>query len=194
MQPSGSVARWDKRATTPDFLGAWARAFIRSARSPRHGSESISPPFASSINGTVALSARRAGAAERFYPAIAHLAKVTGTPVKIMLPKDQELAQLQIKPETITKFNVGAKKDGHIVAIDHEVYVSSAISISACMPTVRATPPTRWNSTLPTFRTGVHWCAYRPTRRAPAPPAATPAGNQVVLGEHDRRDGGDARP
>jgi hypothetical protein len=35
-------------------------------------------------------------AAERFYPMIAHLAKVTGRPVKVMLPKDQELAQLQI--------------------------------------------------------------------------------------------------
>ena len=49
---------------------------------------------------------------------------MTGRPVKVMLPKDQELAQLQIKPETITKFKVGAKKDGHITAIDHEVYVS----------------------------------------------------------------------
>ena len=63
-------------------------------------------------------------AAERFYPMIAHLAKVTGRPVKVMLPKDQELAQLQIKPETMTKFQVGAKKDGRIVALDHEVYVS----------------------------------------------------------------------
>src|SRR5258708_8701895 len=63
-------------------------------------------------------------AAERLYPMMAHLAKVTGRPVKVMLPKDQELAQLQIKPETITKFKVGAKNDGRITAREHEVYVS----------------------------------------------------------------------
>ena len=52
---------------------------------------------------------------------MAHLAKVTGRPVKMMMPKDQELAQLDIKPETITKFKVGATKDGRIIALAHEV-------------------------------------------------------------------------
>ena len=35
----------------------------------------------------------------------------------MMLPKDQELAHIQIKPENITKFKIGAKKDGRIVAL-----------------------------------------------------------------------------
>ena len=67
---------------------------------------------------------RAASSAQRFYPVMAHLAKITGRPVKMMLPKDQELAQLDIKPETITKFKVGATKDGRIIALAHDVSVS----------------------------------------------------------------------
>ena len=43
----------------------------------------------------------------------------------IMLTKDQELAHLHIKPENITKFKVGLKKDGHITALVHEVWLSA---------------------------------------------------------------------
>src|SRR4029450_7527230 len=73
-------------------------------------------------NGSIFGAARLA--AERFYPLIAHLAKVNGRPVKIMLPKDQELAQLLIKPETLTRFKGGATKDGQIVALSHEISLS----------------------------------------------------------------------
>ena len=55
---------------------------------------------------------------------VAHLAKMAGRPVKLMLPKDQELAHLNIKPELVTKFKIGAGKDGRIVALTHEVYIS----------------------------------------------------------------------
>jgi CO/xanthine dehydrogenase Mo-binding subunit len=54
---------------------------------------------------------------EKFYPWIAHIAKVTGRPTKIMLPKDHELAHMQVKAENITKFKVGARKDGQIIAL-----------------------------------------------------------------------------
>ena len=55
------------------------------------------------------------------------MAKVTGRPVKVMFPKDQEIAHIQIKPETVTKFKVGAKKDGRLAAIMHEVFVRWAL-------------------------------------------------------------------
>src|SRR5437667_6514133 len=53
------------------------------------------------------------------------MAKATARPVKLMLPKDQELAHITIKPENMTKFKVGAKKDGRIVALTHEIYSSN---------------------------------------------------------------------
>ena len=65
---------------------------------------------------------------------MAHLAKVTGRPVKVMLPKDQELAQLQIKPETITKFRVGAKKDGTLVAWQSESWGTGGVGGSGVPP------------------------------------------------------------
>ena len=57
-----------------------------------------------------------------------------------MLPKDQELAQLQIKPETITNFKVGAKKKAR--SSPSTTTFSSALetSNSACTPTAPATP------------------------------------------------------
>src|SRR5207249_11845382 len=64
--------------------------------------------FINKYNGSTFGAARLA--AERFYPLMAHLAKLTARPVKIMLPKDQELAQLLIKPETITKFKVRSEE------------------------------------------------------------------------------------
>jgi CO/xanthine dehydrogenase Mo-binding subunit len=42
-----------------------------------------------------------------------------------MLPKDQELAHISIKPENITKFKVGASKDGRIIALVHEIHLSA---------------------------------------------------------------------
>jgi len=62
--------------------------------------------------------------AQRFDPAVAYIAKMTGRPVKLMLPKQQELAYLTVKPENLTKFKVGAKKDGRIVALVHEIWMN----------------------------------------------------------------------
>src|SRR5207249_12315292 len=54
-----------------------------------------------------------------------YIAKATDRPVKFMIPKDQELAHITIKQENMTKFKVGAKKDGRIVALTHEIYISN---------------------------------------------------------------------
>src|SRR5258708_8281788 len=85
-----------------------------------------------------------------------------------MLPKDQELAQLQIKPETITKFKVGAKKDGRITAIEHEVHVSCGdleFGGHASGPGNAANQLELYTSLVPNWRS--LWSAYR--TNAPRP-------------------------
>ena len=172
MQPSGSVAKWDGDKLTMWGMGQGIYP-VRATLAAALGMDVSKVRFINKWNGSTFGAARMA--AERFYPMIAHLAKVTGRPVKVMLPKDQELAQLQIKPETITKFRVGAKKDGRIVAIDHEVYVSIGdldFGVHADGPGQRGQPD--WSCTRRRFLTGDRRGApIAPTRRAPVRPAAT---------------------
>ena len=87
-----------------------------------------------------------------------------------MLPKDQELAQLQIKPETITKFKVGVKKDGRITAIHHEVYVSVGeleFGVHADGPGNAFNQLELYTSHVPHWRS--LWCAYRTNAPRPGP-------------------------
>jgi CO/xanthine dehydrogenase Mo-binding subunit len=58
---------------------------------------------------------------------------ITSRPTKLMLPKDQELAYLTVKPENIAKFKVGAKKDGRIVALVNEIYINAGDSDRGAM-------------------------------------------------------------
>ena len=188
MQPSGSVAKWDGDKLT--FWGMGQGIYpVRAALAAALGIDVSKIRFINKWNGCTFGAARMA--AERFYPLIAHLAKVTGRPVKVMLPKDQELAQLQIKPETITKFRVGAKKDGRIVALDHEVYVSIGdldFGVHADGPGQRGQPARAVHvEGAPLAIDVVRVSDERAASRTVAQPL--PAGNQVVLGKHDRRDG-----
>ncbi|HEY7388335.1 MAG TPA: molybdopterin cofactor-binding domain-containing protein, partial [Bryobacteraceae bacterium] len=167
MQPSGSVAKWDGDRLT--FWGMGQGIYpVRAVLAAALGMEESKIRFINKWNGSTFGAARLA--AERFYPLIAHLAKVTGKPVKVMLPKDQELAQLQIKPETITKFKVGAKRDGRIVALHHEVYVSVGDLESGGHA---STPGNAFNqfelytSQVPNWRS--LWCAYRTNAPRPGP-------------------------
>ena len=101
---------------------------------------------------------------------MAHLAKITGRPVKIMLPKEQELAQLQIKPETITKFRIGYRKDGQIVALDHQVFVSCAdldFGVHADGPGNAANQTELYTSKVPHWRST--WSAFRTNAPRPGP-------------------------
>jgi xanthine dehydrogenase YagR molybdenum-binding subunit len=167
MQPSGSVAKWDGDKLT--FWGMGQGIYpVRTALAARLGMDPSKIRFINKYNGSTFGSGRLA--AERFYPLIAHLAKVTGRPVKIMLPKDQELAQLQIKPETLTKFKVGAKKDGQIVALLHEVYVSVGDLESgyhASGPGNAANQLELYTSHVPNWRS--LWCAYKTNAPRPGP-------------------------
>ena len=167
MQPSGSVARWDG-----DRLTLWGMGQgIYPVRTVLAAALGIAPEkirFINKYNGSTFGSARLA--AERFYPLIAYLAKVTGRPVRIMLPKDQELAQLVIKPETITKFRVGAKKGGRITAIEHEVFVSVGDLESgghASSPGNAQNQFELYTSQVPNWRS--LWSSYRTNAPRPGP-------------------------
>ena len=167
MQPSGSVAKWDG-----DRLTIWGMGQgIYPPRATLAGALGIDVSkirFINKWNGCTFGAARMS--AERFYPMIAHLAKVTGRPVKVMLPKDQELAQLQIKPETITNFRVGAKKDGRIVALSHEVFVSIGdldFGVHADGPGNAFNQLDLYTAQIPNWRST--WCAYRTNSPRPGP-------------------------
>jgi CO/xanthine dehydrogenase Mo-binding subunit/aerobic-type carbon monoxide dehydrogenase small subunit (CoxS/CutS family) len=167
MQPSGSVAKWDGDKLT--FWGMGQGIYpVRAVLAAALDIEPSKIRFINKYNGSTFGSARLA--AERFYPLIAHLAKVTKRPVKVMLPKDQELAQLQIKPETITKFKVGVKRDGRITAIDHEVYVSCGdleFGGHASSPGTATNQMELYTSLVPNWRS--QWCAYRTNAPRPGP-------------------------
>src|SRR5437879_11789137 len=113
MQPSGSVAKWDGDRLTLWGMGQGIYP-VRSALASALGMDPAKIRFINKYNGSTVGAARLAAA--RFYPLMAHLAKLTGRPVKIMLPKDQDLAELLHKPETITKFKVRDKSDGRLTA------------------------------------------------------------------------------
>jgi CO/xanthine dehydrogenase Mo-binding subunit/aerobic-type carbon monoxide dehydrogenase small subunit (CoxS/CutS family) len=167
MQPSGSVAKWDGDRLTMWGMGQGIYP-VRATLAAALGIDASKIRLINKYNGSTFGAARMA--AERFYPMIAHLAKVTGRPVKIMLPKDQELAQLQIKPETITRFRVGAKKDGRIVALDHEV----CVSIGDLEFGVHADGPSNATNQLDLYTSQVShwrstWCAYRTNAPRPGP-------------------------
>jgi CO/xanthine dehydrogenase Mo-binding subunit/aerobic-type carbon monoxide dehydrogenase small subunit (CoxS/CutS family) len=167
MQPSGSVAKWDGDRLTMWGMGQGIYP-VRASLAAALGIDASKIRLINKYNGSTFGAARMA--AERFYPMIAHLAKVTGRPVKVMLPKDQELAQLQIKPETITKFRVGAKKDGRIVALDHEV----CVSIGDLDFGVHADGPSNATNQLDLYTSQVQhwrstWCAYRTNAPRPGP-------------------------
>jgi CO/xanthine dehydrogenase Mo-binding subunit/aerobic-type carbon monoxide dehydrogenase small subunit (CoxS/CutS family) len=167
MQPSGSVAQWEGDRLTIWGMGQGIYP-VRAALASSLGIDPSEIRFINRWNGSTFGAARLA--AERFYPLIAHLAKVTGRPVRIMLPKDQELAQLQIKPETITKFKVGARKDGRITAIQHEVYVSVGDLESgghASTPGNATQQLELYTSKVPHWRSV--WCAYRSNAPRPGP-------------------------
>jgi len=124
IQPTGCVAKWDG-----DQLTLWGMGQgiyppkIELARAL--GIDAARVRFINKYNGCSFGGAALGAGSEPFYPYIAHIAKMAGRPVKLMLTKDQELAHLHIKPENITKFKVGARKDGRITALVHQVWLSA---------------------------------------------------------------------
>src|SRR5881396_292048 len=122
LQPCGSVAKWDGERVTVWGHGQAiypARALI--ARALDMDPKNVR--FINKWNGGTFGGVRQAS--EKFYPWVAYMAKMTGRPVKLTLTKDQELAHMQVKPENIQKFKVGAMKDGRIVECQREFHVNT---------------------------------------------------------------------
>ncbi|HEY2230684.1 MAG TPA: xanthine dehydrogenase family protein molybdopterin-binding subunit [Xanthobacteraceae bacterium] len=62
-----------------------------------------------------------------FWGLVAHIAKVTGRPVKAMLTKAEELYHILHKPETMSKFKVGLTKEGKIHALRYEFHMIAGL-------------------------------------------------------------------
>jgi CO/xanthine dehydrogenase Mo-binding subunit len=58
-----------------------------------------------------------------FWGLVAHIARVTGRPVKAVLTKAEELYSIANKPETVSKFKVGLLRDGTIHALRYEFHM-----------------------------------------------------------------------
>src|SRR5436309_6486699 len=122
LQPCGSVARWDGDKVTVWGMGQAiypARALIARGL----GTDVANVRFINKWNGGTFGAVRQAS--EKFYPWVAYIAKMAGRPVKLTLQTDPELAHMQVKPENIQKFKVGAKKDGRITACQREFFVNT---------------------------------------------------------------------
>jgi len=120
MQPCGSVAKWDGDKLT--FWGMAQGVFAQRdqiARGLEIDAEKIH--FINKWNG----GSFGGISSARLNPWIAYIARMTNRPVRLMFPKDQELSQNSIKPENITTFKVGCRKDGHIIALSHEIRINS---------------------------------------------------------------------
>jgi len=62
-----------------------------------------------------------------FWGLVAHIAKVTGRPVKTVLTVAEGLYHVQHKPETFSRFKVGLTQDGHIHALRHELHLIAGV-------------------------------------------------------------------
>jgi len=122
LQPLSCVVKWEG-----DKLTVWGMGQnifpSRASTARRLGIPAENVRFINKWNGGTFGGALSAG--DKFYPWIAHIAKMTGRPTKIVLQKDQELAQLNVKPANLTKFKVGATKDGKIIACQREFHVNT---------------------------------------------------------------------
>ena len=158
IQPVGCVAKWDGDRLT--FWGMGQGIYPQRAEIAKGlGIEPANIRYINKYNGCTFGAVM---AASRVQPFIAYIAKMAGKPVKLMLTKDQELAYISIKPENMTKFKVGARKDGHIVALTHEVYLSggdtegpghATLEISKNNQELYTSNVPHWKSTWYTYKT-----------------------------------------
>ena len=127
-----------------------------------------------------------AASAPKFYPWIAYISKQTNRPVKMMLNKDEELAHLAVKAQTLCKFKVGATKDGKILACRREFHVNTGANPGGRFRR-RRQEAGGLSCTSTSFRTGRrNGFLYRTNSLNTWPVAEQlPAGVQVGLGTDD---------
>jgi xanthine dehydrogenase molybdenum-binding subunit len=119
MQPFSGVARWQG-----DKLTYWGNGQdIYPTRRVLAGFLGIPEADVRYINKWNGCTFGGMSVRAPFWGHIAHLARVTGRPVKAMLTKAEELVSVNHKPETFAKFKVGLTKDGKIHALRHELHL-----------------------------------------------------------------------
>jgi len=120
MQPFSGVAKWDGDKLTfwahgqdiypsKGYLAEWLGIDKENVR-----------VIAKWCGGTFG------GVGVRYAPCcglIAHMAKVTGRPVKMVMTKAEELYHITHKPETFSKFKLGLTQDGRIHALRYEFHM-----------------------------------------------------------------------
>ena len=120
LQPVGGVAKWEGDKVTFYGMGQGIypqRSQIAAAlEMPEDKVHFINKWNGGTFGGAMS--------AARLNPWIAYVAKQTGRPFRLTLPKDQELAFMQVKPANIQKFKVGAMRNGKIVACQREFFVN----------------------------------------------------------------------
>jgi len=120
IQPGGGVAKWEGDKLT--FYGFGQGIYPqRTGLAKALAIDESRIRFIDKYNGCTLGGGM---ALARLNPWIAYIAKQTGRPAKLMLQKDQELAFLQVKPQNIVMFKVGAKKDGKITAVQRTFHVN----------------------------------------------------------------------
>jgi xanthine dehydrogenase YagR molybdenum-binding subunit len=122
MQPLGGVAKWDGDKLTLWGMGQGIHP-ARVALARTLGIDVANIRYICKYNGGSFGAANQAS--YRFFPLIAHIAKLTGRPTKLVLQKDQELAHVSHKPENVSTFKVGAKRDGRITAVDRTFHIAA---------------------------------------------------------------------
>ena len=128
FQPIGGIAKWDGDNVTVWGMGQaihpLRQGIARGLGIPLENVRYINKWNGGTFGGAMP-------AAPKFYPWIAHIAKVTGRPTKITLNKGEELAHLHVKPQTLCKFKVGATKDGKILGCRREFHVNTGANPQA---------------------------------------------------------------
>ena len=160
IQPVSCVAKWDGDKLTFWGMGQGI-APNRTDLAKGLGIDVSKVRYINKYNGCTFGSAMQAS---RFNVFVAQIAKATGRPVRLMLHKDQELAHINIKPENLSKFKVGAKRDGRIVALLHEIHISggdieggghAVLEISKNNHELYTTKVPHWKSAWYNYRTNV---------------------------------------
>jgi CO/xanthine dehydrogenase Mo-binding subunit len=118
MQPMSCVAQWDG-----DRLTFWGNGQgihpNRTAMAKWAGIPEANVTYINKYNGCSfgGIGISGSGSGFPYWGHVADLAKAAGRPVKALMTKEEEMVHLAMKPEVVSTFKVGLKRDGKIHAL-----------------------------------------------------------------------------
>ncbi len=124
MQPNSALVKWDG-----DKVTFWAygqdifpprAALAATLGIPQENLRFIAPYNGGSYGGVAPLGGTGSLSPLNLYAA--YISRKTGRPVKYFLTKDEEIIEKRGKTETLSKYRIGAKKDGKIIALKWTLY------------------------------------------------------------------------